>query len=123
MAKFFKSVLKAALAPVTFTAANAKTVVGATKSILSGDTDAAADQLTSGYKNAFKAAAEDASYGLIKTATNDKQKAQDVAMPEAKTPDQLAAEEQTAVAEQYKNSILNRNKGRYNNSLLGGGYF
>ena len=120
---FFKKAFKAAISPLTFTAANAKTVVGATKSILSGDTDTAFDQLKGGYKNSFKAAAEDSSYGLIKTATNDKQQAQDVAMPEAKTPDQLAAEEQTAVAEQYKNSILNRNKGRYNNSLLGGGYF
>lgn len=122
--KLAKRAFQAAVAPVVFTAKSATSAVSAGKSILGGDSGGAFDQLASSHKSALKGLGEEASGGIIKTTTNDPIKeSADPSMPAAKTPDQLVAEEQDAIGKQYKESILNRAKGRYNNSLLGGGYF
>jgi hypothetical protein len=122
--RFFKKAASVALAPVTAMVDSGRTAVEAGKSILSGDTNGAIDTLVEGNINASKAFAENSTGGKIfKTSTNDPVKEDMGQLPSEKTAEEIASAEQDTRVQEYKNSILNRSKGRFSNSLLGGGYF
>ncbi len=122
--RFLKKATSIALAPVSATIGATKTSLMAGKSLLAGDVGGAADTLVEGNINVAKAYAENSTGGKIfKTATNDPVKEDMGQLPAEKTADQIASEEQDTRVQEYKNSILNRSKGRFSNSLLGGGYF
>lgn len=119
-----KAAINIAAAPISASSAIGNAAVGAAKGILSGDINTAYDTLKSGAKGAVNTGTGMALGGVkadvFKTASEG---SVDQAMPAEKSAETIAAEEQDAIGKQYKESILNRAKGRYNNSLLGGGYF
>jgi hypothetical protein len=122
--KAFKKLGKMAaqhvLAPVAGSIANVKNVAGATKTLLSGDTDKAAQQLADGYVDNAQAYATNWSGGMIKDS--NVRRIQDNVKTAAALEEEQKKKEEMAALEGRTNTLLGRNKGRgFSNTLLGAG--